>query len=132
MSKHKHEHKVKAKIKGLKPRAMALLQHVPMPVANVSWLSKDLKPKHAPSSMRVVAAMDQSGLFKAKITHGGITEIVNFNEGLPMVPSALYVFELMVHKHDRINFACDTGPTGFIQILRVEEIDSSSAQSSKV
>lgn len=128
---HRHEHKVKAKIKGLKPRARALLQHAPMPAAGASWLSKDLKPKRSPSSMRIVTAMDQSGLFKAKITHGGITEIVDFNEGNPIVPNAIYVFEIMVHKHDRINFACDTGPTGFIQILRVEEIDSSTAQSSR-
>jgi hypothetical protein len=129
--RHEHEHKVKAKIKGLKPRAKALLQHVPMPGANVSWLSKDLKPKRTPSSMRVTVAMDQSGLFKAKITNGGVTEIVNLNEGLPMTPAAMYVFEFMIHKHDRINFACDTGPMGFIQVLRVEEIDSSTAQSSR-
>jgi hypothetical protein len=56
---------------------------------------------------------------------------MNFNEGNPLVPAAIYIFEFMVHKHDRINFACDTGPMGFIQVLRVEEIASSAAQSSK-
>jgi len=121
----------KVKIKSLKPRTLALLQHVAMPAAGVSWLGTNLKPKHTPCSIRVTVAMDQSGVFKVKITHDGVTEIVNLNEGLPMTPSALYVFEFMVHKHDRINFACDTGASGFIQILRVEEIDSSAAQSSR-
>lgn len=125
------EHKVKAKVKVLRPRARALIQHVAMPGALVSWLSKDIKPKCAPSSMRATVAMDQSGLFKVKIINGGVTEIMNFNEGNPLVPAAIYVFEFMVHKHDRINFCCDTGPMGFIQVLRVEEIPSSAAQSSK-
>lgn len=128
---HRHEHKVKAKVKGLRPRARASIHHVPMPGALVSWLSKDIRPKCAPSSIRATVAMDQSGLFKAKITNGGVTEIMNFNEGNPLVPAAIYIFEFMVHKHDRINFACDTGPMGFIQVLRVEEIASSAAQSSK-
>lgn len=121
----------KVKVERLKARAKAILQHAAMPVAGVSWLSSDLRPKHAPSSMRVTVAMDQAGVFKVKIINGGDTEIMDFNEGNPLVPNAIYVFEFMVHKHDRINFACDTGATGFIQVLRVEEIDSSAAQSSR-
>jgi hypothetical protein len=128
---HRHEYKVKAKVKGLKPRARAILHHVAMPGAGVSWLSHDIKPKCAPSSIRATVSMDQSGVFKVKITNGGFTETMDFNEGNPLVPDAIYVFEFMVHKHDRINFACDTGPIGFINMLRVEEIDSSSAQSSR-
>ena len=114
----------KVKVERLKARAKAILQHAAMPVAGVSWLSSDLRPKHAPSSMRVTVAMDQAGVFKVKIINGGDTEIMDFNEGNPLVPNAIYVFEFMVHHGDSVNYLYST-TDGTIQVLNVEEIDSS-------
>lgn len=113
-----------------KSRARAALQGVPMPEAHVNWLGHSLKPKCRPSSFRVTVAMDQAGVFFAHITRHSSPQVVALNGGIPLSPSVLYVFEFMVHKGDTINFACDTGPHGNIQVLRVDEIDASAAQSS--
>ena len=118
------EHEVT--VRGLKPRSLAHIQNVTLPTANFQWLSRNLHPKHTPCGIRVMVAVTVPGVFSAIITRKGDTQVVDMNEGDPLVPEALYRFEFMVHHHDRINFSYDT-TSGMIKILRVEEIDASIA-----
>lgn len=97
-----------------------------LPSANTPWLSKNIRPKQTPSAIRITTSISVSGVLKAIITHKGITIITDLNTGNTLVPGAMYVFEVMLHHHDSINFTYDT-TNGTIQFARFEEIDASSA-----
>ena len=120
MSKHE------VTVKGLRPHSKKHIQNVALPSANVRWLSKDVHPKHPPCGIRISVSVTTPGVLSVLITRKGDTQIVDLNEGDPLVPDALYIFEIMAHHHDRINLSYDT-TSGTIQVLRIEEIDASVA-----
>jgi hypothetical protein len=97
-----------------------------LPSANAPWLSKNIRPKHTPSAIRITTSISVSGVLKAVITRKGITIITDLNMGNTLIPGAMYVFEVMLHHHDSINFTYDA-TNGTIQLARFEEIDASSA-----
>ena len=122
MSRHKHTEHVK--VKSLKPIRKAFIQNATLPAVNTAWLSSNIRPKHAPCAIRVSVAVDTAGTFSAMMIHHGNTQVLNLNQGSPLVVDSLYIFEVMAHRGDRVNFQYDsTG--GIIKILRVEEIDDS-------
>jgi len=124
MSRHKHTQDVK--VKSLKPIRKAFMQNATLPAINTAWLSSNIRPKHTPCAIRVSVAADTAGTFSVMMIHHGNTQVLNLNEGAPLVVNSLYIFEFMVHHGDRVNFQYDsTG--GIIKILRVEEIDDSVA-----
>jgi hypothetical protein len=126
MSRHKHKH-IHKHSKIFKPRDKGHLCNVDLPAAGTAWLSSNIKPKHTPTAIRISTSTTISGVIKAIISRSDGTVITtDLNRGDPLVPSALYVFEVMLHKHDRLNVSYDT-TAGTIQFARFEEIDASTA-----
>ncbi len=110
------------------PIEKAVLQDVDLPEEGEDWLEHDLIPAQSPTTFRVQVAVSIDGNFEAIIRREGNDQVVTFNvtSGPPLIANGLYDFELLVHKHDKINFRfSETG--GTIKVLRVQEIDSAMA-----
>lgn len=110
------------------PIELASLHNISLPDAEDNWLETDIVPLISPTTLRIEVAVSISGIFSAAITNDGNTQIVDFNatSGPDLIEDGVYVFELLVHKGDSINFRySDDG--GKIKILRVQEIDASAA-----
>lgn len=113
---------------GFIPADIADLHDVALPTANTNWLSSNLSPVSTPTNFRIQVAVSVSGNFSAAITNGGDTQVVTFNvvPGPALVADGLYIFNLLVHSGDTVNFRYSvTG--GVIRILRAQEIDSTTA-----
>lgn len=110
------------------PTEKALLHDVVLPIAGTNWLTTSLVPTRSPTTFRIEVAISISGTFSATITRGGDTQVVNFNTvaGPALIVDGLYIFELLVHNGDSINFRYSVSG-GTIRILRIQEIDSSIA-----
>lgn len=99
-----------------------------LPAANTNLLTTDITPTNYPTTLMIEVATSIAGNFSAVVTRGGNSQIVTFNvvSGPPLVPGGLYIFNLLVHNGDSVNFIYSaTG--GLVQILRVQELDSASA-----
>lgn len=110
------------------PFEIANLHDVSLPSAGDNWLDEDIVPLRPPTTIRIEVAVSNSGIFSAAITNDGNTQEVLFNatSGPELVENGVYVFELLVHRGDSINFRYSTD-NGNIKILRVQEIDASTA-----
>jgi hypothetical protein len=110
------------------PIEKATLHDVELPEENINWLDTDLIPTRSPTTFRIEVATSKTGIFSAAITNDGDTQVVNFNvaSGPELIEDGVYVFELLVHKGDSVNFRYSTD-NGTIKILRVQEIDAVTA-----
>lgn len=110
------------------PIEKANLQNVPLPAANTNWLSSDIIPTRTPTTFRIQVAISISGDFSAVITKSGNNQVVTFNivPGPTLIANGIYIFDLLVHSGDSINFRFSED-NGSIKILRVQEIDASTA-----
>lgn len=108
---------------GLAPIQQALLQNVALPGIRVNWLGVNLIPIQTPTMFRLMVAVSIAGVLSATITNGGVAQTVSFNNGIALVPGTLNMFNLLVHSGDTVNFSYST-TVGFIQIFRVQEVDS--------
>lgn len=105
------------------PIEKAVLHDRVLPAIGANFIATDIIPTNTPSSYIVQVAISVAGIFYATITNTGDTQVVTFNSGVALVAGALYIFEILVHSGDTINFRYST-TTGTIQILRVQEADS--------
>lgn len=110
------------------PIEKANLHDQPLPAADTDWLATDISPTRTPTTFKIEVTVSIAGTLSAAITKDGNTQIVTFNvvPGPVLVPGGIYVFDLLVHSGDTINFRYST-TGGTIQILRVQEIDASTA-----
>ena len=110
------------------PVELASLQDIPLPAAGNNWLTEDLVPLIFPTTFRLQVAVSVAGVLSAVITNGGNIQVVEFNatSGPSLLIDGLYIFELLVHENDSINFRYSVSG-GTIKILRVQEIDSATA-----
>lgn len=107
------------------PNELVSLQDEHLPDAGENWLETDITPLIFPTTFRIQVAVSVEGIFSVAITNEGNTQIVDLNStsGPKLIENGLYVFELLVHRGDSINFQySETG--GKIRILRVQEIDA--------
>ena len=97
-------------------------------MASTNWLISDIIPTNTPTTFRIEVAVSIAGNFSATITNGGNSQTVIFNvlAGPILIAGGVYIFDLLVHNGDSVNFIYST-TGGIIQILRVQEIDSASA-----
>lgn len=110
------------------PIEKASLHNVPLPVINTNWLSSNIVPTRTPTTFRIEVAVSISGNFSAAITNRGDTQVVTFNvvAGPTLTANGVYIFDLLVHSGDTVNFRYSTTGAN-IQILRVQEIDAAIA-----
>lgn len=93
-------------------------------LATTNFLGADLTPTNPPCRFVIQIAMSVAGNFTAIITQGGNAQTVTFNvvPGPALVAGGIYIFDLLVHSGDSINFQYSVGAT--IQVFRVQEIDA--------
>lgn len=88
--------------------------------SGVDFLASVLTPGDPPCLFRITVCIDTAAVFKAKITKSANTQTVEFNSGAQLVAAALYIFDMLVHSGDTVNFNVDQNVT--VQIFRVQEI----------
>lgn len=112
----------------LTPFELLSLQDEHLPDAGDNWLPEDLVPLNFPTTIRIQVAVSVKGIFSAAITNRGNTEVVDLNvtSGPELIKDGLYIFELLVHRGDTINFRYSEDG-GKIMILRIQEIDSATS-----
>ena len=115
---------IQAKIKRLEPRSKGFIQAKPLPAINSMWLKHDIRPTHTPSGIRTTVGVTAPGVLSVRIKNRENRQYLAFNQGVGLSAASIYVFEFMVHHGDSINYLYST-TGGTIQVLRVEEIDSS-------
>lgn len=105
------------------PIEKGIIQNTVLPAIGVNFLGTDIIPTNAPCSFIVQIAVSIAGIFRTAITNSGNTQIVDFNQLTALVANGLYIFEMLVHSGDTVNFRYST-TTGTIQVLRVQEADN--------
>ena len=86
--------------------------------ANV--LTTALSPSFSPTLFRIMVATDTAALFKANVIVSSTERTVTFNSGQDLVADAVYMFDLLVHSGDTVNFELDD--SGNLILFRVQEI----------
>jgi len=89
-------------------------------VANVDILSAILTPSYPPCLFRIQICADTAAKFSARVTKAANTQPVIFNSDVNLTANAEYMFDLLVHDGDTVNFRFDGDVT--IRVLRIQEI----------
>lgn len=118
---------------GFSPIDKASLTFQAQPAINADILTAilgaPLTPTNTPTTFRLQIAMSNIGTLSASIVNGANpVQVVTLNvvPGPALVAGGLYIFDLLVHAGDVVDFRySNTG--GSIQILRVQELDAASA-----
>ena len=80
----------------------------------------------APSSGRdsnifhIMVAFSAVGVFSARVTKSDTTVSINFNSGSDLTANAAYMFDMLVHTGDAVQFRYSA--TATMLVLRVQEI----------
>ena len=88
--------------------------------ANTDFLAANITPSDYPVLFRVQVMLPSAGKFTAKIKKSTTTLTCHFNGAANLVASALYIFDVLMHNGDSINFQSDQNQNG--HLLRVQEI----------
>jgi len=92
------------------------------PGASTDILASDIEPSYPPSLFRIMVSVDAACLFSAEIyvAASETTYTVYFNSKSDLTADALYMFDMLVHSGDTVNFQIDSAET--VHLLRVQEI----------
>jgi len=96
------------------------LEHAKSVTADTDILASDLEPSDPPCLFRIMVAFSAAGVFKAIITRDATEVTVEFNSGSNLVADSLYVFDMLVHDDDKVNFQYSVNAT--MRVMRVQEI----------
>ena len=95
-------------------------QHNVSVTADINILSSDLTPANTPCLFRIMVCLDTAGVFSAKITKSDDSQTVKLNSASNLTADALYIFDLLVHSGDSVNFQHSANAT--LKVFRVQEI----------
>lgn len=95
-------------------------EHNTAELADTNILGTALSPTYTPCLFRVMVSFNLAGVFKATITKAANVQTVFFNSGASLIGNSLYIFDLLVHSGDTINFRYSVAAT--LKVLRVQEI----------
>jgi len=107
------------------PIEKGVIHNTVLPAANTDFFAVALFPTNTPTNFRIEVAISVAGNLNVTITRAGNTQTITLNitAGPALVAGGLYIFDILVHSGDTINFQYSvTG--GTIQIFRVQEIDA--------
>jgi hypothetical protein len=102
----------------LTPSAKATVHNTAITAAT-NILASDITPSDPPSIFRIFVAVNTAGVFSARITRDTTTVGVNLNGGTSLTANAAYMFDILVHSGDSVNF--QHSGSGTLLVLRVEE-----------
>ena len=95
-------------------------QHNATKSANTDFLTANLTPSDYPCLFRVQVKLPTAGKFTALISDGTTELTCHLNGGSNLAASSLYIFDVLVHEDDEVNFQSDQNQPGYM--LRVQEI----------
>lgn len=95
-------------------------QHNVSVTADTDILSADLTPTNTPCLFRIMACLGTAGVFSAMVTKADSQQQLKLNAATNLVADAPYMFDLLVHDGDSVNFQHSAGAT--LKVLRVQEI----------
>ena len=93
------------------------------PGATTDILSADITPSKSPSLFRIMIQVDAVTKFRAIVEVDDTDYTLNFNGNSDLTAGAVYMFDMLVHEGDSVNFQIDSAET--VDILRVQEIKCS-------
>ena len=88
--------------------------------ADTDILSSKITPANAPCLFRIMVCLDAAGVFSAMITKSDSEQQLKLNSAGNLVADAPYMFDLLVHDGDSVNFQHSADAT--LKVLRVQEI----------
>lgn len=106
-------------VKGI-PLVKANSFNVAAPGVNTNILAVSLTPTNSPATFRIDVTLAVASVFKARLTQGATTFDRKFNAGVALVAGGAYMFDVLVHTGDTVNFQVETD--GVIQVLKVVEL----------
>jgi len=110
---------IKRVVNPLSPLARAEMQNVAV-VGGADILGAAIAPLNTPCLFRVQVGFLGAGVFSATITRAGNTQIQHFNHGVVLTADCIFMFDLLVHSGDTINYRYSVNTT--LQTLRLQEI----------
>jgi len=89
--------------------------------ADTDFFSTDIEPVNAqfPVLFRVQIGMNVAGIFKVVMKVGSESSTYKFNNGVALTADCIYVFDVLVHPNDKINFQSSLAG---IANIRIQEI----------
>ena len=85
-------------------------------------LETALSPLNPTAILRFMVSVDTAGVFSARIIRSGNTQSVDFNSGANLVANSAYMFDLLVHNGDKVNFRHSAA--GTLLVFRATEVPS--------
>lgn len=95
-------------------------EHNTAELAGVDILAAALAPTNTPCLFRTQVAFDAAGVFSATVTSGGVMVTTEFNHGVVLPANSLFMFDMLVHAGDTINFRYSVNCT--MLVMRVQEV----------
>lgn len=94
--------------------------------ANTDIVASDIEPSNPPCLFRIVAMLETAGVFSVMLKRSGTSVKLKLNEGDNLTADCAYMFLLILHKDDTVNF--QTSAAGKVT-LRVSEFPGITSQS---
>ena len=94
-------------------------QHGVAETANTDILASDITPTNTPCLFRVMVMLETTGVFSAILKSATVSKTLKFNAGNSLLANCAYMFDILVHSGDTVNFQTDT--SGNVTI-RAQEI----------
>jgi len=88
--------------------------------AGNDFLTANITPSDYPVLFRIQVMLPSAGKFTAKIKVLTTTLTCHLNGGSNLVASCLYIFDVLMHNGDSINFQSNVNQNG--HLLRIQEI----------
>jgi len=88
--------------------------------ANTNIFSSDLTPSNSPTTFRIYACFNASGVLSVVRTKGGTTVTENLNSGGALSANASYMFDIIVESGESINLRYSVNATALV--LKVIEV----------
>lgn len=111
---------IKRMVNPLSPLSKANQHNVALVGMPANILVADLTPTNIPCLFRTQVAFDVAGVFSTAVTSGGVTVVTEFNHGVVLPANSLFMFDMLVHTGDSINFRY--GVNCNMLVLRVQEV----------
>ncbi len=114
---------VKRVVSPLNPLARAEVHNTAV-VAAADILGAALAPLNTPCLFRIAAGFDTAGILSVTITRAVNTQVQQFNGGVALNTNSLYMFSVLVHNGDTVNFRYSVN--AICQTLRCQEVIAAS------
>lgn len=92
-------------------------------VGAADFPSTAISPSFPPSLFRIMIVVDVACKFSAVVTVSETAYVVDFNAATDLTANCLYMFDMLVHDGDTVQFEIDS--TEDVVLFRVQEIPSS-------